>query len=117
MKYLIMIYTNPAGWAELTDAQRMDFRRAHAVLHDDLVASGVLVAAEGLVDPARAKRVSVRGGRTVASDGPYAEAKEHLAGFLLIECESMEEAIEYAARVPDATYGEVEVRPVKERVR
>jgi hypothetical protein len=117
MKYLIMIYANLAGWAELTDAQRMDFRRAHAVLHDELVASGELVAAEGLEDSSLAKIVSVRDGRTVASDGPFAEVKEHLAGFLLIECDGMERAVEWAARVPDAGYGQVEVRPVKSRTR
>ena len=54
----------------------------------------------------------MRGGDTLASDGPFAEVKEHLAGFYLIECESMERAVEWAARVPDAAHGEVEVRPV-----
>jgi hypothetical protein len=115
VKYLIMIYQNLAGWAELSDAQRLDFRRAHSVLHDELDASGELVAAEGLEDPSTAKIVSVRDGRTVASDGPFAEVKEHLAGFHLIECETMEQAIEWAAKVPDAAYGHVEVRPIRVR--
>jgi hypothetical protein len=54
----------------------------------------------------------VRDGRTVTSDGPFAEVKEHLAGFYLIECDSFEEAVEWAAKVPDAAFTEVEVRPV-----
>jgi hypothetical protein len=54
----------------------------------------------------------VREGRTLTSDGPFAEVKEHLAGFYLIECQSQERAVELAARVPDAFYNEVEVRPV-----
>jgi hypothetical protein len=58
--------------------------------------------------------VSVRDGRTVTSDGPFAEAKELLAGFFLLDCESMERAVEVAARVPEAELGLVEVRPVRE---
>lgn len=54
----------------------------------------------------------MREGRTITTDGPFAEVKEHLAGFYLIECDSMERAVELAARVPDAASGEVEVRPV-----
>jgi hypothetical protein len=65
-----------------------------------------------LPDLCEAKRVSVREGRTLTTDGPFAEAKEYLAGFYLVECESIERAVEIAARTPDAAYGEVEVRPV-----
>jgi hypothetical protein len=70
------------------------------------------VASEGLADPALAKRVKVAENQTVISDGPFAEAKEHLAGFLLIDCDSEDRALEIAARVPDAVWGLVEVRPV-----
>jgi len=115
VKYLILIYTNPTSrkvWEGLSDAQRAAFGRGHAALNEALAASGELVVSEGLADPSLAKRVSVRQGRTMTSDGPFAEAKEHLAGFYLIECESIDRAVEHAARVPDAAYGEVEVRPV-----
>jgi hypothetical protein len=115
VKYLILIHSNPASlkvWEGLSDAQRVEFGRAHLALTDDLAASGELVHSEGLADPSLAKRVSVREGRTMTTDGPFAEVKEHLAGFYLIECESIERAIHHAARVPDAATGEVEVRPV-----
>ncbi|HEV7909324.1 MAG TPA: YciI family protein [Pseudonocardiaceae bacterium] len=115
MKYLILIYSNPksrAVWDGLSDAQRVEFGRGHLALTEELAAAGDLVVSEGLADPSLAKRVSVREGRTMTSDGPFAEVKEHLAGFYLVECESVERAIEHAARVPDAAYGEVEVRPV-----
>jgi hypothetical protein len=115
MKYLILIYSNPAFremWERLSDAQRVELGRGHFVLNEDLAASGELIVAEGLADPSLAKRVSVREGRTMTTDGPFAEVKEHLAGFYLVECESIERAIELAARVPDAAWGEVEVRPV-----
>jgi hypothetical protein len=118
VKYLILIHSNPksrAVWEEMTDAQRMDFGRGHYALADELAESGVLVASEGLPDPSHSTRVSVRDGRTIASDGPFAEVKEYLAGFYLVDCDTLDEAVAVAARVPDAIRGEVEVRPVYDR--
>jgi hypothetical protein len=115
MKYLILIQSNPhslAVWETMSDAQRMEFGRAHLALTEELADAGELIVSEGLADPALAKHVSVRDGRTITSDGPFAEVKEHLAGFYLIECESMQRAVELAAKVPDAVTGSVEVRPV-----
>jgi len=118
VRYLILIYSNPqsrAIWDRLSDEQRIDFARGHYALSDELAASGELIASEGLTDPSLGKGVSVRDGVTVTSDGPYAEVKEYLAGFYLIECDTIEQAIEQAARVPDAAWGQVEVRPVFDR--
>ncbi len=115
MKYLILIQSNPrslAAWERMTDEQRMDFGRDRLKLTSEMEESGVLVASEGLADPSLAKWVSVRNGETIASDGPYAEVKEHLAGFYLVDCPSLEDAIAWAARVPDAANTEVEVRPI-----
>jgi hypothetical protein len=115
MKYLILIHSNPASralWDKLSDAQRMEFGRSHLALSEALAESGELVVSEGLADPELAKHVSVREGQTLTTDGPFAEVKEYLAGFLLVECENMEQAVAIAARVPDAASGSVEVRPV-----
>ena len=115
MKYLILIQSNErslAVWETLTDEQRMEFGRGHLQLGEEMAKAGVHVASEGLADPSLAKWVSVRDGRTVASDGPFAEVKEHLAGFYLIDCEDLDEAIGWAAKVPDAAFTQVEVRPV-----
>ena len=115
MKYLILIQSNPRSleiWESMTDEQRMAFGRDHLRLNEEMQEAGVHVAAEGLADPSLATWVSVRDGRTIASDGPYAEVKEHLAGFYLIDCPTVEEAIAWAAKVPDAAYTQVEVRPV-----
>ena len=115
MKYVILIYGNPAAreaWVGFSEGQRAEGWRAYAVLNEDLASSGELVVTEALADPALAKRVTVREGQTMTTDGPFAEVKEHLAGFYLIECASIDRAIEHAARVPEATLGLVEVRPV-----
>jgi hypothetical protein len=115
MKYLLLIYGNPRTrefWARCSEAERAEGLEAYAALNRDLAASGELIASEALADPSAGKRVSARGGRTLTTDGPFAEAKEQLAGFFLLECRSLERAIEVAARVPEAEFGLVEVRPV-----
>ena len=67
---------------------------------------------EALADPSMGKRLQVRDGETMTTDGPFAEAKELLAGFYLIQCDTLERAIAHASRVPEAELGLVEVRPV-----
>jgi hypothetical protein len=114
MKYLILIYSNPASreaWEAFSADERSEGLAVYAHLVEDLEASGELIVTEALADPSLTKRVTAREGRPVTSDGPFAEAKELLAGFFLVECESHERALEIAARVPEAELGLVEVRP------
>jgi hypothetical protein len=111
VKYMLMIYSSPESWAGLSAEQRDGIARAHSELFQELGEQGLLVSAGGLADPITSKTVSVRDGATMTTDGPYAEAKEHLAGFYVVECD-LEQAIGYAARMPDAEYVAVEVRPV-----
>jgi hypothetical protein len=115
MKYLILIHHNQQTrdlWASMSPEQQAEGIQAHAELSRDLADSGEIVISEALADPSQAKRVLVEGGQTTVSDGPFAELKEHLAGFYLVECESIERAIEHAARIPEAAFDTVEVRPV-----
>jgi len=115
MKYMILIHSNEHSldlWAKMSDEERENFGRGHLRLTEEMAAAGELIVSEGLADPELAKWVSVRDGETFASDGPFAEVKEHLAGFYLLDCDSMERAIEWAAKVPDALNREVEVRPI-----
>ena len=115
MKYLILIYSNPASreiWEGFSDEQRAEGFRYYGAITEELAASGELIVTEALADPMLTRRVTVRDGRTVTSDGPFAEAKELLAGFYLLECDSMERAVEVAARLPEAELGLIEVRPV-----
>ena len=117
MKYLVLIYSNPASreiWEGFSDDQRAEGYRYYAALTEELAASGELIVSEALADPSLARRVSVRDGQTLTSDGPFAETKELLGGFFLLEVESGERAVEIAARVPEAELGLVEVRPVLE---
>lgn len=115
MKYLILIYGNPESrkiWEGLSAAQRAEGLDVYRALNEDLAASGEMIVSEALADPSLTKRVWVQEGRTMTSDGPFAEAKELLAGFYLVECESVERAVELGARIPEAAFGLVEVRPV-----
>ncbi|HEX5255910.1 MAG TPA: YciI family protein [Mycobacterium sp.] len=112
---MILIQSNPQfleRWKALPEDMRERFGHDHVALSAELAESGELVASEGLADPALAKRVKVDDNQTVISDGPFAEAKEHLAGFLLVDCDGEDRALQIAARVPDAVWGLVEVRPV-----
>jgi hypothetical protein len=115
VKYLILIYSNPASreiWEGFTDDQRADGFRYYTAVTEALAASGELIVSEALADASLTKRVSVRDGQTLTSDGPFAEAKELLAGFFLLDCESAERAVEVAGLLPEAAFGLVEVRPI-----
>jgi hypothetical protein len=115
VKYLILIYSNPksrAAWDKLTDAQQTQFGKAHYDLSDTLRASGELVVSEGLPGPETGKGVSIRDGEIVVTDGPFAEAKEYLAGFYLVEADTIDQVIAHAATLPDAHNDGIEIRPV-----
>jgi hypothetical protein len=115
VKYVILIYTNPASreaWYQLPAEQVADGMAAYSALNEDLEASGEMIVSEALAFPATAKTVRVRNGETVATDGPFAEVKEHLAGFYLVDCATVERVVEIAARIPEAQAGLIEIRPV-----
>ena len=116
MRYMILVQSNPhfqERFDALPEAEREAFGRNHLALDRELAESGELVLSEALAEPSVAKRVtSVDRHLTATTDGPFAEAKEHLAGFYLVDCETEARALEIAARVPDAVWGLVEVRPV-----
>jgi hypothetical protein len=112
MKYMLLIYNNPATYQAWSEEERNALFGEVDVLMKELTESGELVGGEALADASSAVIVRVRDGVRAATDGPYAEAKEQLAGYLTVECETMERAVEIAARWPDARYFTMEVRAV-----
>ena len=115
MKYLIMIYTNTESrqaWQALSAAEKKEGLDVYAALNEELVKSGEMIMSEALDLPDTGKRLTVRGREVITSDGPFAEVKEHLAGFYLVDCVSMERALEIGARFPEVAAGLIEVRPV-----
>ncbi|MFG1908305.1 YciI family protein [Kribbella sp. NPDC048928] len=117
MKFLVLIYGNPesrAVWDSLTDEQKKEGMAGYAALHEALAKDDELVASESLDDPALTKQVLVRDGRPLTTDGPFAEVKEQLAGFYLLDCDSMDRAAEIVALIPEAPFSVVEIRPVRD---
>jgi hypothetical protein len=123
MRYLLLIYGNPArfehplylrdpAFLALPEAERDAVTRQAGALLEEITESGELVTGGALAGPEEARTVRVRDGVPAATDGPYLEAKEHLAGYFLLECASAERADAIAARFPDARFGAVELRPV-----
>jgi hypothetical protein len=115
VKYLIMIMMNPAAsamWEQLDHEQQVEGYAAHDRVREAMAAAGELVAAEALQGQDVARRVRVRDGQVVTTDGPFAEVKEHLAGYYLVDCASVEKAVEWASRMPEAEFVDIEVRPV-----
>ena len=112
MQYLLLVYIDEALLATLP-AQEFDTEMRHCLEHaDELQACGTLLGYQQLEPAAAAKTVRVRTGRTTILDGPFAETKEVLAGFNLVEAASMEEAVRLAQGFPWIRYGSIEVRPV-----
>jgi hypothetical protein len=114
VKYMLMIWRNPENWDALTPAEQEALGgRAvaeHSAIDADLLRSGELVLSAALEDARTARTVRVRDGAAVGTDGPYAEAKEHLVGYYLVECATLDRATEIAARIPDARWDRVEIR-------
>lgn len=123
MKYLLLIYSNPESWEHpmyardpeflaLPEDERAEVAHRAEELHREIVESGELVTGSALADPAASRSVRVRAGLPATTDGPYIEAKEQLAGYFVLDCESLERACEIAARFPDSRFTGVEVRPI-----
>ena len=112
MKYMLLIYNNPATYEAWSEQERAALFGDVDVIMKELTESGELVGGEALADPSQTKTVRVRDGVPAITDGPFAEAKEQFAGYLTVECESLERAVEIATRWPDARYFAMEVRAV-----
>jgi hypothetical protein len=114
MRYLCLVHLDGAQMAALTPEEGAALTRESIAYDEDLARRGILIHAEALQEPRSAVIVRARQGRVSTTDGPFAETKEHLGGFILIEAGDLNEAIGVAAEIPVGRYGAIEVRPVLE---
>src|SRR3954453_19390513 len=112
MKYAFTIYGDESRRESATPEQQQEMSHAYAALTQEMEEKGVLVAGEGLYPTATATTVRVRGGERDVTDGPFAETKEALGGFYVLDVKDLDEAIEWAAKIPGSQVGSIEVRPV-----
>ena len=112
MQYLLMIYSNEAGNQAASDAQKGEMLAAYGAYTEALKQAGVLLGSNRLRPTASATTVRLADGKTQVLNGPYAETKEQLGGYYLIDVADLDVAISWAARCPGASYGTMEVRPV-----
>lgn len=114
MRYLLLINTDETAEANRSDEENEVVMDAYYAFTKELRESGGFVGGEALQPTSTATTVRVREGRTLTTDGPYAETKEQLGGYYLIEAADLDEAIGWAAKIPGAKHGAIEVRPVME---
>jgi hypothetical protein len=112
MKYLLLLYGSEKQFQQLPQSEVHEVLQAFGQVTQELAQSGALQANEALQPTATATTVAVQDGKTLLTDGPFAETKEQLGGFYLIEVADLDAAIAWAAKIPSARYGRVEVRPV-----
>ena len=114
MRYILMDYVGEAGWPQLTRAEQQHWLGAYRAYMEAMTKAGVLKSSAALEPTSAATTVRVADGRTQVLDGPYADSKEQLGGFHIIEVADLDAAIAWAARSPTALHGVVEVRPLME---
>ena len=114
MRYLLLIYGNEKQWGDMgAPDQKMEFE-AYDAFGKWLAEKGWFQAADALQPTSTATSVRLREGKLLTTDGPFAETKEQLGGFYLIQCENLDQAIEAASKIPAARGGTIEVRPIQE---
>ena len=109
---MLLIYSNPANWAALPEAERNGLMGEYGTFTKDIVDSGEFVSGDPLAGTETASTVRVGQGGAEVTDGPFVESKEHLAGYYVVDVKDLDRALALAARIPDARFGAVEVRPV-----
>ena len=109
MQYMLLIYSDESGEAGGDDQEVL---RRYGAFTQEIRDNGKLVTADRLRPTSDATTVRIRNGETLVTDGPFAETKEQLGGYYVLECENIDEALAYAAKIPAAETGSIEVRPV-----
>jgi hypothetical protein len=112
MQYMLLIYDSEEKWQDMPEDERNAYYGEYFALTNELREKGAFIAGDQLQPTATAAVVRVENGERVVTDGPFAETKEQLGGYYLVEADSAEEAIAWAAKIPSARFGAIEVRPV-----
>jgi hypothetical protein len=112
MKYLCLIYSDETAWPKMPKAEADKWMSEYMEFGASIKASGQYIAGHRLAPTTTATTVRVRNGKLSTTDGPFAETKEQLGGFYMIEARDLNDAIQVAARIPGARHGSVEVRPL-----
>jgi hypothetical protein len=112
MKYLLMAYVNEAGWPTLTKDEQEQGMAAYTAYREALTKAGVLAGSNRLQPSSTATTVRLANGKSQVLDGPFADSKEQLGGYFLIDVADLDTALSWAARCPAASHGVVEVRPI-----
>jgi hypothetical protein len=113
MHYMLLIHLEEAKWDEFSDAEHMQFLDEYMAIIGDLQSRGQYVSASPLHPASATTTVKIREGRLIVTDGPFAETREQLGGYFLIDVADLDEALAVARSLPGARYGTVEVRPLK----
>jgi hypothetical protein len=114
MKYMLLIYDEEQAWNKLSENERQQIYKEYGQLSQELKAAGQFVTGSQLHPTSAATSVRVRDGKGIVTDGPFAETREQLGGYFLIEAKDLDEATAIAARIPSARMGTIEVRPLVE---
>ena len=112
MKYMLIIYSAEDAGPTPGTPEFGGFMQGYFALNQELTNDGAMIAGEGLQNADTATTIMVRDGKTITRDGPFIETKETMGGFYLIDCENLDAAIAYAAKIPSANIGSIEIRPV-----
>jgi hypothetical protein len=112
MQYLLMIYANEAEYAKMDPATGQKMFEEYGAFTQGIIQSGNFKAGDRLQPTSTATTVRIRDGKTLTTDGPFAETREQLAGYYLIEAKDLDAALVIAARIPGAKVGSIEVRPI-----
>ena len=113
MRYMMLIYGTEET-IQPSEAEQAAIMTAYNAFADEASARGALLSGEALYPVSSATTVRLREGKVLTTDGPFAETKEQLAGIYVLNCKDLDEALEMAARIPDAVFGSIEIRPVME---
>jgi hypothetical protein len=112
MQYMLLIYDVEASWGRMSEAERGKVFAEYGAFTENIKKSGHMVSGAPLQPTATATTVRVKDGKTVTTHGPFAETREQLGGYYLIEAKDLDEATMIAAKIPSARFGSIEVRPV-----